>query len=186
MQGVGSEQDVKWSEFERIHVDGEREFDKVEVKREADATKDFEDEFGVGRQKSEPIHSVKVQGGRPGESHLDGGFFGSSNVIRVDLRFGEVPAEATDIVSNSLPMLLLLLLLLAIQWLIMNGIIDMNRLHIEELDKHLLHGLCSFSLSLGTGDRGIELLVERVSDREVCWEELSVGFRATSKGRCHH
>ena len=52
----------------------------------------------------------------------------------------------------------------------MGRIVDVNRLEIEDLNQHLLHGFCRFALVLRAGVGGEKLLVERVRIREVGWE----------------
>lgn len=81
-------------------------------------------------------------------------------------------------------MLLLFRGLLASLWL-MGRIIDVNRLEVEDLNQHLLHGFSCFALLLRAGVGGEKLLVERVRIGEVGWEKLSVRLFSGSEGGGH-
>ena len=64
--------------------------------------------------------------------------------------------------------------------------IDMNRLHIEELDHHLLHQLCTFRVLNRPSHNCIELLIQWVCLGEVRREQLSVCQRLSqARGKEH-
>ena len=67
----------------------------------------------------------------------------------------------------------------------MGRIVDVNRLEVEDLNQHLLHGFGRFALLLRASVAGEKLLVERVRIREVGWEQLSVRLFSGSEGGGH-
>lgn len=74
VQSVRAEQKVKWSEFERVHIDLYCYFNEVEMKSQGEAAKYLVDELWVGRQERIPVNCVEEEGRGPRQSHLHGGF----------------------------------------------------------------------------------------------------------------
>ena len=144
MLHVHSQQDVKGSELEGVHVQGKSELYEAKMQLESHITSHFKVQLWVSSNHSERINDVQVKGRGPCQGELNSGFFARTDIsVLVDLTGSVVPACATEICPNSASMPLFLnglpfffLIKLAV---LICCVVNMNRLQIECFDQPVSH-----------------------------------------------